>query len=255
MTFPPSLFHNITPNTPQTASVPSKAVHPPSFTVSPPQEQIPQLDHTPTPSLDQPDDETINSTNSNLNMSLVIKPCHTYSKYGIWLKQQFPCIMNQREGFFVHSILKIRSMDDVQVYNDYTSLEWKEHLNKSYHLWMKTTIELVIIWNVTLEVYDEVPFSQYLEVRNEMLPLLYPMYEEHIKPPTPPPYTPVSPFVKEYNEEMAKASKVQLSNKLYRTTAPEPVFAPPKTIITEKVENNSVHSSSHHSSHHSNHHS
>src|SRR5689334_21919185 len=100
--------------------------------------------------------------------------------------------------FFVHSIPKIRSMDDVQVFQNYTPVDWKEQLNKSYHILMKTIIELVIIWTFTLENYDEVPFSQYLKVRNEMLPLLYPIYEEFIEPLTPPPYTPVLPAVKEY---------------------------------------------------------
>jgi len=180
MTSPPGLYHNITPNTPPTTAVPTNAVHPPSFLVSSPQIPTYQLDQTPTPSLDQPDDESINSTNSNNNMSLVIKPCTTYSKYGLWLKQQFPQKINQRKDFFVHSILKIRTLDDVQVFHDYTPLEWKEHLDKSYHVWMKTIIELIIIWTVTLDIYDEVPFSQYLEVRNEMLPILYPMYEEHV---------------------------------------------------------------------------
>ena len=87
MTFPPSLFRNITPTTST----------PPSATISPPINQI-HPDHTPTPSMDHSDDESINSVTSSPKMSLVIKPCDTYTKYGVWLRQQFPHIMTMSIG-------------------------------------------------------------------------------------------------------------------------------------------------------------
>ena len=163
MTFPLNIIRNITPITSS-----------PMATTSPPTNVIHH--NAPTTTMDQSDDETINSTNSNPNMSLAIKPCENYSQYGVWLRKQFPCIITMRESFFVHSCLKIRTLDDILTFHEFTPQHWKDHLDKSFNTWIKSIIELVILWAATLETNEEISFSQYLELRDQMLPILQSIY-------------------------------------------------------------------------------
>ena len=170
------------------------------------------------------DDDSIHSTLTTTSGPSSITPCYNYSNYGVWLRKQFPGIITIKDSFLVHSILKIRSLDDLSLYNEFTPEEWKEYLHNSYHVWLKTIIELVIIWTVTIDVYNDVPYSDYLKIRQELLPVLQKIYgDTKPKPPSPPPYQPISPIVKEFEQEKAKEkerSKSMRSSKTYRTTPP-----------------------------------
>ena len=187
----------------------------PTFTtmVTPPTGS--SLPHNPisASSLDQQDDESIHSTSIKSHITTTpsfIKPVFNYSKYGVWLRNNFPNIITIKDSFFVHNILKIRTLEDVLLFQDFTPDDWKDYIPKSYHVWAKTIIELVIIWSVTLDVFHDVPFSEYMETRQEMLPMLEELYEISMpKSPTPPPYQPVSPTLQEFKKEKEKSLKNQ----------------------------------------------
>ena len=60
-------------------------------------------------SMDNQDDDSINSTDSDHPAMMLITPCDNFPKHGLCLKKQFPHIITSTDGFFVHSQLKIRS--------------------------------------------------------------------------------------------------------------------------------------------------
>jgi hypothetical protein len=118
----------------------------------------------------QDDDESIHSTGSNNPEYMVIFPCDNFPKYGVWLKQQFPHIISTTGGFFVHSQLRIRRQEDIDDYLEYTPEDWKEHFPRSYHIWRKTIIELIIIWTVTSNMNRDISYAKYMETRERMHP-------------------------------------------------------------------------------------
>ena len=78
----------------------------------------------------------------------------------------------------MHSHLKIRNSEDIEQFMEYQTEEWQNLLPRSYHIWRRIIIELVIIWTVTAGVDHDIPYAQYMEIRNGMLPLMNTIYEE-----------------------------------------------------------------------------
>src|SRR5688572_12956610 len=109
---------------------------------------------------------------------VVITSCYDFSKYGVWFKKQFPDIITSTGGFFVHSILKTRSQEDIENFMEFTPEDWINHLPRSYHIWRKTIIELVLIWTLTSEMDRNIPYTSYMDMRNDMLPVLNTVHEE-----------------------------------------------------------------------------
>lgn len=74
------------------------------------------------------------------------------------------------------------------LFQDFTSDDWKDYAPKSYHIWAKTIIELVIVWRVTLDAFHDTHFSEYMETRKDMLPMMEEHYGQSMpKPLTSPP--------------------------------------------------------------------
>ena len=106
---------------------------------------------------------------------------------------------------------------------EYQPSDWRNHLPNSYHVWKKIIIELMIIWTVTIDVYEDIPYK-YMERRDEMLPVLEILYGEsstvnidspnndapclvdtpQSSPTPPPPYQKVSTVGLQFQEENKK---------------------------------------------------
>lgn len=216
----------------RTSSPSQHQVTPPTRIITPPRQPQQQVHQSRTTSpkhnlftsSDHHDDDSILSTGSNNPKFMLIVPHDNFPKYGLWLKKQFPDIISSTGGFFVHSQLKIRSQNDIDDYLEYSPEDWQEHLPRSYHIWRKTIIELVIIWTVTSYMEGCIPYTRYLEIRDEMLPTLNSIYEEieaskiyssnnntpnlvksPQSPPTlPPPYQQKSPTVIQWQSKCMK---------------------------------------------------
>jgi len=217
------------------------------------------------------DDDSIQSTDSNHPDMMLITPCDNFPKYGVWLKQMFPDIITATGGFFVHSQLKIRSQEDIDDFLEFSPEDWKNHLPRSYHIWRKTIIELIIIWTVTSYMKGCITYARYMEIREEMLPTLNEIYgeteaskiyssnndvpnlvESPQSPPTPPPYQKVSPSVIQWQSKCMKNSDTPGSNRSYRTIPP--AFIDPDTHEELDKFTKSIHNASNRSNrspHHS----
>ena len=82
-TTPPSAQHKVTPPT--------------NISSSPKQD--------PYTSIDMQDDDSIRSTSSGDNI-MMITPCYDYFKYGVWLRSQFPHVINMTGSFLSIPSLK-----------------------------------------------------------------------------------------------------------------------------------------------------
>ena len=170
---------------------------------------------------------------------VVITPCYDFAKYGVWLRKQFPHIITATGSFFVHSNLKIRSQREIEFFMEFSPEDWQNHLPRSYHIWRKTIIELIIIWTVTSEMDRDITYTKYMETRNEMLPVLDTIYEETPapkndswindilgyfdspqSPSSPPPYQKVSPAVIQWQSKCMKDNDPPGSTRSYKTIPP-----------------------------------
>ena len=98
----------------RTPSASQHQVTPPTRIITPPkaQQQVnPSIRTSPRHNLfstmDNQDDESIRSTDSNHPDMMLIIPCDDFCKYGVWLRKTFPHIITPTGSFFVHSNLKI----------------------------------------------------------------------------------------------------------------------------------------------------
>ena len=216
-------------------------------------------------SMNNQDDDSIHSTESNNPEMMLITPCDNFPKYGVWLKKQFPHIITSAGGFFVHSQLKIRRQEDIDDFLEYSPEDWKEHFPRSYHIWRKTIIELIIIWTVTSYMDRDLSYARYMEIREEMLPTLNELYEdteaskiyhsnsnipdlvESPQSPScpPPPYQKVSPTVIQWQSKCMKDNDTPGSNRSYRTIPPaliDPYDEEALQKVQKSIDNASVRS-------------
>src|SRR3982751_2007242 len=116
---------------------------------------------------------------------------------------------------------QIRSQDDIDDFMEFSPEDWQNHLPNSYHIWRKTISELNIIWEVASYMEGCISYTQYLKVRDEMLPVLNELYGEteaskiyssknyvpelvespQLPPTPPPPYQKVSPTVMQWESK------------------------------------------------------
>src|SRR5687768_5918236 len=125
------------------------------------------------------DDESIHSTDSIGSNMMVIESCSDFTKYGTWLRKQFPNIITATGSFFVHSHLKVRNSEDIENIMEYQLEDWQSYLPNSYHILRKTIIKLIVIWTVTSGIEYDIPYTKYMEMREEMLPVLNTIFIEN----------------------------------------------------------------------------
>ena len=182
----------------------------PSTRLNPPTVQDSEVHH-PTPSpqpkpdfMDKdnlvscPDDQSMLSIEpSSMVFGPVITPCPDYSRLGLWMSQTFPHHFTVKDVFFINQILKIRTLDDLEVFLTLQPSDLIAKLGQTvYNQWLPTIINCMTCWTILAGVKDSIPFSEFLEQREALHEMVRQTFSEvQLQPPK---YTHVSPLAQQY---------------------------------------------------------
>ena len=156
-----------------------------------------------------------------------IQPCTDYQTHAAWLSKYFPAEMNKKGRYFVQIVLQIKSYRAMTKYLGYTAEEWRFTLgDEKYAKYYDCIADLIIIWSLTMDRTDPIPYSEYYESKQSLYDTLIETYQailphkhkepvnpDDLKPP--PVYSRFSPVDKRSQEKsnFSVSKSVSLSKK------------------------------------------
>ena len=145
----------------------------------------------------QDDQSMVSIEPSSTVLGPAITPCPDYSKLGLWMSQTFPHHFTTKDVFFINQILKIRTLDDLEVFLTLQPADLIAKLGQTtYNQWLPTIINCMTCWTILAGVKDSISFTEFLEQREVLHEMVRHTFSEVLLQP--PKYSRVSPLAAQY---------------------------------------------------------
>ena len=152
----------------------------------------------------------------------MIHPCTDYQTHAAWLSKYFPAEMNKKGRYLVQVILQIKTYRSMTKYLGYTPEEWRFTLGDyKYEQYYDCIPNLIIIWSLTMDRTDPIPYSEYHECKMSLYDTILETFEsilphKHQEPylddlKAPPVYSRFSPYVEKTQEKSKFSSSKSTS--------------------------------------------